>query len=698
MTFVLLTPALTCPGLVRKGECMEVLLLAEPKDDIRDDLSNLTYSVWKTKKEKTFDKKDFEIIPFTPSDCTLSQFVVSVYKKRGFEQLVRARITMRMDKGLYQLHNPFHEDITEIIKEVNPPPLVSSPLLPDRCTKTSFFSREDVKLHHPFYVGEKDYLTIAHLSDSHLAARLWMLEDRWNSNFNKVWEASSLSGEKTGAFSHYVSQVEHILKSINADQNIDVIIHTGDIVDYNRGYGGKGENSFSRDYFFNRNWLLFYELLLKYYEKPFFSVLGNHDYRMNPYFPSPSFIREFYNMAPTVNLTHREMDTIHEKPHSLNIPEVHIMTAPHAVHWYSVVLNPLFDYHIFYGNMAFLMLDWNEEEDYEKDNPWADNVLSQKQWDMLMAWRQKVTDYRKEKKIIAVVAMHSSVFNPFREMGDEKLSTEPETNIFYESGLTDRYSCQEDLVNGTFRHKRNEFIRVCVGNDEYGKNYHFFPERGIDLILTGHSHRSGLFQVEGPHVYLRRPDAIKEGPLFCNSISSGPIGVKNEKGGLKRVELASPGYQVVFVGEKTTVEMRTSDLVRIREEARRSYGEIARDEAFEVLDEVRNLPRLSPTYSWKVTNLKDGSTITRVTIFTGLKEPVEVTKVPVGWKNSVKEVNGFTAIVCEAHDRGQGIFYEDTGEIHVKAAEHTVEKMGTVAVCWDMTDQGSSVCVRVPAD
>ena len=258
-----------------------MLVLAETKD-VRDDLSNLTYSVWKdkgksenTKKETNFDKKDIEIVPSVLSGCHVSPYVLSTYRKRGFSQLVKARIKISLEKGLYQLHSPFSE---------------KTPLSPDNYSRCSFLSEEPVQLHHPFYVGEKEYLNIAHISDSHLAARMFMLEERWNSNYEKVWYESSLSGEKPGEFSNYMKQFEHILKAVNADEAIDIIIHTGDIVDYNRGYySSRGENDLSRDYYFDRNWLLFYEVLLAHYEKPFFSPrlpAGPH--------PAPTKAREPY--------------------------------------------------------------------------------------------------------------------------------------------------------------------------------------------------------------------------------------------------------------------------------------------------------------------------------------------------------------------------------------------------------------------
>jgi predicted phosphodiesterase len=682
MTFRILTPALACPSLIKKDGYMEVLLLSETKG-IHDDLSCITYSRWKEKKEKSFDKKDIDIIPVAPSEYHISSFVMSTYKKEGFTHLVRARITVSESKGLYQVNNPC-EHASSIVSDVTP---------------SSFPA--DIVLHHPFYVGEKDFLTIAHLSDSHTAARMQVLEKRWNTNFNNVWHTSTLSEEKPGDFSNYNTQFEHIVKEINADTSVDILIHTGDIVDYNRGYHCEKDDDLSENYCHDRNWLLFYKILCRNYVKPFFSILGNHDYRLHPYPPNPVVIsrriREFFNMAPTVNLTRGEMNSIHEDPYALNITKNHIITGPQAVHWYSLVINPLLDYEVFYGGMAFLMLDWNRWEDHEGGNPWAARVISHNQWRMLRRWHKKVMTRRNQRKVISLVAMHPSVFNPFPEMGDKELEANPGANVFYTRKLVDRYSPEKDLVDGTFRRKRNEFIQLCLGNMNYGKNYDIFPEKGIDLVLTGHAHRSGLFQVEGPYVCLRRPDSLKKGPVFCNAVSSGPIGIRNEEGGLERIQLEPPGYHVISMDRSISIDMRNSRLVPIREDARRSFGEVARGGFFEVMHMVGDLLVITPSHTWKVTNLKEGSTITRIKIVTGLKTQVEVTETPLGWDSTVGDSNGFTCITCEAHDRGQGIFYGDSGEITIKTDQRK-EKIGTLTVCWDMGDDLSlPVCVRVPA-
>lgn len=706
MTFVILTPSLGCPSLLQKEGALDVLVLATSRK-IHHELSHLTYTSWKGKREQGFDSQDFEILPFSPSWYHVSPYVFSAYRKKGLKYLMKIRIATSMKKGLYELHNPYSPSISDSIGRITPPSYSPAPSPPDGCTRCRFITSGPVELHHPFFVGEKPYLNIAHLSDSHLAARMWMLEKRWDANYENVWEASSLSGEKPGAFSNYIDHFQHILSRIVDDDHVDIIIHTGDITDYNRGYdNADGENDFSRDYYFNRNWLLFYEILLHTYKKPVFTILGNHDYRMNPYAPHPQLfsrrIREFFNMAPTVNLTRGEMSTLHEDPHALHVLENHLITAPQSVQWYSLVINPLLDYQVSYGNMMFMMLDWRRWEDHERRTPWARRVISKTQWEMLTDWHKSVMKRRRRGKedIISVVALHPSVFNPFPEMGDAELSGTAHTHIFYDSTLLDTYDEEKDLVDGTFRLRRTEFIRLCLGNATYGmdNDFHAIPERGIDIILTGHAHRQALFQIEGDHVILRKnPSKLSSGPLFCNAPASGPIGMKNEEGGSEHIQLANPGYYILSCEPPLSITHRESQIGDIREEARLSFGEIQQGRGFDILSQGSTGLKSRREFTWQISNRRENCSLTRITIYTGYDGDMEVKKTPLGWKYNLKKGEKGWILLCEAHDRGQGILYSDSAELQIRARDESSEKIGEVTVSWDMGSQESlPACVYVP--
>ena len=77
---------------------------------------------------------------------------------------------------------------------------------------------------------------------------------------------------------------------IGAGDKADLIVITGDLIDYNRGLlwtkrEARMQNDLTEHYYWNVNWLCFYEMLLDTYKKPVFTLLGNHDWRLNPYTP-----------------------------------------------------------------------------------------------------------------------------------------------------------------------------------------------------------------------------------------------------------------------------------------------------------------------------------------------------------------------------------------------------------------------------
>ncbi|MGH8247169.1 MAG: metallophosphoesterase, partial [Gammaproteobacteria bacterium] len=62
---------------------------------------------------------------------------------------------------------------------------------------------------------------------------------------------------------------------------------TGDLIDYGRGYNDRGPIGTDESYWRDRNWFLFYEAIAggTKYQKPVYTNLGNHDWRINPYPP-----------------------------------------------------------------------------------------------------------------------------------------------------------------------------------------------------------------------------------------------------------------------------------------------------------------------------------------------------------------------------------------------------------------------------
>ena len=200
----------------------------------------------------------------------------------------------------------------------------------------------------------------------------------------------------------------------------DILLLTGDLIDYGRGHYGVterqrlGENE---AYHEDRNWFLFYWLLAglpqkpsqstdSSYTVPCYTILGNHDWRVNPYPPlaiagAPAvesilnnheeFIPEFRKWL--LQIAHGPG---HERPFSyvstavgtldlfekdpvaalstavklagntgrLNVKGAPTETTVDSVIWYLLTINPFLDYSFPHpSGQKLLMLDWAEAED-----------------------------------------------------------------------------------------------------------------------------------------------------------------------------------------------------------------------------------------------------------------------------------------------------------------------------------------------
>jgi len=212
---------------------------------------------------------------------------------------------------------------------------------------------QSVRPLHPFCVFNENYLNVSHLTDLHVACRWDLMQQRIESKsddhagkrqyFNNLnerlkehlrqgkflfgIEGPDLIGEldahkvptelderlKTqsinlssearvkvekagnnwsivdGDKKYFIRRDYQTLNVYEQQNNVHMAIMTGDLVDYNRGHDGTDNNDLDANYAFNRNWTLLYEILAQHYQYPMFTMLGNHDWRLNPYAPVPDF-------------------------------------------------------------------------------------------------------------------------------------------------------------------------------------------------------------------------------------------------------------------------------------------------------------------------------------------------------------------------------------------------------------------------
>lgn len=836
---VILGPALGCPGLVhQKGRFVAVLMMRnELRSPTVDDVAGALG--WRRWKER--DKG--EVIPVHVNaisgirdwkDCIsqrVSPTVSDCYRDLGFGTCVLASVQAPShtltdaqappgvseetqtpaEVGMYALIARFDEGnlLRKALSGLEKPDWshwaqIGLELPTIDHTRTLGFQRKAGRLvaaYHPVAVYEegKEFLNIAHLADTHIAARWETLEERWNgetsswfdshhpqglwrrsvtfrfpyypgrvwycgaekcaghrspedncrSDIGKhVWKCNSptcpgrhpsyeercKTGDapcavRPGEFNNPNSQVRRMLDAINGlmdpkDESpgdlheMDIIVITGDLIDYNRGLKWKdrkaSEGHYRDDYYWNLNWLCFYEMLLDTYQKPVFTVLGNHDWRLNSYAPLSSFIKQIYNISPDVNLTQAEMDYLHENAYSVekvaHLAELShgtLYTTRRAVDWYSLVVNPFFDYSFRFGRMEFVMLDWaHGAEDtaidapgwkrWKAELPWAEKTLDHEQWVMLYMMEH----FRKENTI-PIICLHAPIFNPFPGTGDAQLAgganwKDPEP--------LKEYKRDKDLVHGTIMLHRTDFIKLA--------------KRVGGLVLSGHTHRGGVYEVEGDKVKVRKPSDFHGKPpleqtVFAVVGSSGLIGFRNKYKGRHYRQLTPPVYRhIAFdpgTGKIKTLEERTVKPVRIRGEVRSDFGEYARVELpeggrrFEVWTHVE-CGFYGGFYYWTVKNTStDSDTLIiavriktdipyRVMCIDFAKYSVEGQKsLPKGWYMSLvrQKTDGTAVLELRAKEQTDAIHpWAELKFDWILSGMGVINKYGELSVAWTSKKNG----------
>ena len=378
--FVILWPALGCPGLVREeARKLELIFLAKNGRDTffhengNHDLSeirrffskvqvlawdearkpyNQDGTPWCPTKTTTLDKlyRDWDDIRFTrlPQELekyaseredgapvkfgqflhNIAKVVPRVYmdEKYGFKSILGVELsltdTSKLRAGsMYTLYYPpengllrkILEDDALLEKPFDDIPLMShlghdeiggpNQVYRARGEDGSNEDRERrVRLFHPFRLLEKkhnEYLDVAHVTDPHTST-LWDYLDRLIFPEYPQDTPRVDDGKRDGqhaAVRFRSDKTKHIPRQFNnpnvnlrdltqkLKNQVDVILQTGDLVDFNRGFNHHPDHRLDRDYVFNLNWIRYYELLLLDYERPTYTSLGNHDWRINPYPP-----------------------------------------------------------------------------------------------------------------------------------------------------------------------------------------------------------------------------------------------------------------------------------------------------------------------------------------------------------------------------------------------------------------------------
>ena len=273
---------------------------------------------------------------------------------------------------------------------------------------------------HPVFVDRTigSTLTIGHLTDTHVDVRCDVYEE------NLKQDGRKLGLKFPVVFNNWNSSFSAAYGAASADSN--VVLITGDLIDYGRGHYGIGQRAGLDDnrlYHADRNWFLFTYLIAggDRYRQPTYTILGNHDWRLDPYPPfaiagapspdtmlhnagtytdkertqilalahGPGHLRlisyqddiekravvdrkwwmglvekgELFLKKPLTSAWQLVSKAIIGAGKTLDTPGLPTYTTAESVAWYLLTINPFLDYRFKHpGGQDFLMLDWAEDE------------------------------------------------------------------------------------------------------------------------------------------------------------------------------------------------------------------------------------------------------------------------------------------------------------------------------------------------
>jgi hypothetical protein len=273
---------------------------------------------------------------------------------------------------------------------------------------------------HPLFVDRStgSTLNIGHLTDTHVDVRSDVYEE------NLKQDGRKLGLRFPPVFNNWNKSFSAAYRAASAESN--VVLITGDLIDYGRGHYGserRAELGDNRLYHADRNWFLFMYLLAAgdTYSRPTYTILGNHDWRLDPYPPfaiagapspdtmlhnagtysakersqilalahGPGYLKlisyqddiekravvdrkwwmglvekgELFLQKPLTSAWQIVSKAIIGAGKTLDTPGLPTYTTAESVAWYLLTINPFLDFRFKHpGGQDFLMLDWAEDE------------------------------------------------------------------------------------------------------------------------------------------------------------------------------------------------------------------------------------------------------------------------------------------------------------------------------------------------
>jgi Calcineurin-like phosphoesterase/Hemopexin len=415
---------------------------------------------------------------------------------------------------------------------------------------------------HPLFVRRswtgraQRTVSIGHVTDTHVNVRADVYAENLKYEDQTItWDGANYRYKKDRIirYNNFNRSFDWVYSEAKAGS--DLILMTGDLIDYGRGPlglvdGGVFRRRLGEDwtYHADRNWFLFYYLLASQsnYTVPVYTSLGNHDWRLNPYPPfaegaPPPSILVHNHLDFTEDEQKQILEAAHGPGHGrgstlittrqayqddvshklqgilgfftgdLAFAGSPLQTTVDSVFWYLLLINPFLDYATpLPGGQQVLMLDWGEREEiynFASAKSWTEysqraaNVLSP-----LQEWH--VTEFAQSRGAAKVIGTHAPPLGPDDNWSEEDLAKGERT---YEVGEDSRMRRPSD--DKTIRVTQHTICAVAPKGAPLGVAAvfgTFVPRRewfvhtvseamsGIRLVLGGHIHREGLLVAYPP--------------------------------------------------------------------------------------------------------------------------------------------------------------------------------------------------------
>lgn len=434
---------------------------------------------------------------------------------------------------------------------------------------------------HPLFIWRRPsaQLRIGQVSDTHVDVR------------NDVYEANLRRSPNPAMaslpFNNWNTDFVDLYRAARADA--DVVMLTGDLIDYGRGHWGvsrRKELGDDRRYQSDRNWFLFSYLLSRdnEYTRPTYTILGNHDWRLNPYPPmaiagapkAPAFVHgmqsvddarakailtEAHGPGASASVSYNPdverrysialrnagrllghaVRKMFGGESTMDVPGLPTETTVESVAWYLLAINPFLDYRFSLpGSHGVLMLDWAEDESvflgdiyqgkrygsFDKhsgdEGPKARNALT----DLQMAL---VREFAEAPGVAKVIGIHAPPIGPWDDWNDQELASSWRTFKIGGRGYPHYARVMADgrKEKGhplfAIKPKKGVVPDAVEGMDA---SYNSFERRRDEFIRTVVNPKHGVRLVLSGHIHRQGLYVVYRAPDALGEIVAGELLVK----------------------------------------------------------------------------------------------------------------------------------------------------------------------------